>query len=119
MPLPRSKRWRKVSLRTGRASVCIVADMTHYPFLHSLCYFQKLQGIKKRPASLRVQAMRQPVKRLSHDFTVLLPISATLLVYERLQLRLESAECGSRGGLLGKRLVYIDLNKIRQIGIDR
>ena len=63
--------------------------------------------------------MRQPMERLSHGFTALLPISETLLVYERLQLRLESAERGSRGDLLGECLVYVDLNHIRKVGIDR
>ena len=68
---------------------------------------------------VRGQAMRQPMEKLSHGFTELLPISTALLVYERLQLRLESAERGSRGGLFGERLVYIDLNEIRKVGIDR
>ena len=56
--------------------------------------------------------MRQPMEWLSHSFTALLPISETLFVDERLQLRLESAERGSRGDLLGESLVYVDLNHI-------
>jgi len=73
----------------------------------------------QRVTRLRVQAMGRPFHRLSHGFTALLPISEALPVYERLQLRLERAERGSRGDLLGECLVYVDLNQIRQVGIDR
>ena len=59
------------------------------------------------------------MERLSHGFTALLPISETLLVYERLQLSLESAERIGRTGLLRKCLVHVDLNDIRKVGIDR
>jgi hypothetical protein len=63
--------------------------------------------------------MRQAFESLPHGFTELRPISEALLAYERLQLRLEGTKRGSRGDLFGERLVHIDLNEIRKIGVDR
>ena len=63
--------------------------------------------------------MRQPCQRLPHDCTTLFQSYEPLPRDERLQLSLESAQRIGRADLFGERLVYVVLNDIRKVWVDR